>query len=77
MLAIHGRVPEGQWREAFKTSFPKHDGKGPVGVADASWKGPLCVPCFPCIDEDGDSGFDWMYAGFSDDWRWLVEVKKK
>lgn len=75
-LTQHGEVPEGQWREAFKASYPKPDGDGPVGIADPSWVNPNGGAFFPYVDSGGGSRFGWTGSGFDDDWRWLVRVSK-
>ena len=74
-LATHGAIPEGQWREAFKARYPRRDGKGPIGVADASWVSPGGDAGFPYVHTDGDSRFGWAGNGFGDSWRWLVLCK--
>lgn len=56
-LKPHGGVPEGQWREAFKKAYPRPDGKGPVGVADASWVSPDGRRYFPYVHDDGEAWF--------------------
>lgn len=73
-LAGHGCIPGGQWREVFKVRFTKPDGKGPIGIADASWVFPNDDSGFPCVHTGGGSGFHGTGPGFSDSWRWLVEV---
>jgi len=74
-LAKHGAIPQGQWRTAFKKAFPSPDGKGPIGIADASWVGPHGFVRFPCVDSGGHPYFHWTAFDFDDGWRWLVEVK--
>ena len=74
-LTAHGEIPEGQWREAFKARYPKADGKGTIGIADASWVDPVADANFPCVYTRGGSDFDWAGGVFVDSWRWLVEVK--
>lgn len=70
----HGKIPEGQWREAFKAAYPKADGNGPVGVADSSWVNPNGNANFPYVNTDGNSNFNWTDDDFNENWRWLVEV---
>lgn len=72
-LAVHGRVPPGQWREALKATY-RQDGQGPVGVADPSWQSPFGRVCFPYINTDGSPGLALADLDYRKDWRWLVEV---
>jgi hypothetical protein len=74
-LAIHGEIPEGQWREAFRARYGKPDGKGPIGIADALWVIPYSSAYFPYVGLDGDSNFRWTDSDFYDVWRWLVVCK--
>jgi len=73
-LAKHGKIPQGQWRKAFKKAYPKTDGS-PIGVADASWVRSSGSVRFPYVYSDGDEYFYWPGHVFNDDWRWLVEAK--
>ncbi|OGL66203.1 hypothetical protein A3B21_01935 [Candidatus Uhrbacteria bacterium RIFCSPLOWO2_01_FULL_47_24] len=75
-LAPHGKIPEGQWRQAFKASYRKPDGKGQIGVADSSWSDPDGNAAFPCVHGYGRSGFDWVGSAFSGGWHWLVAVSE-
>ena len=75
-LAKHGGIPEGQWRESFK-DHACPDGKGPIGIADASWGSPGGRALFPFVDSDGTSSFHWTSSDLNDCWRWLVEVTSK
>jgi hypothetical protein len=70
-----GRVPEGQWREAFKAAYP-HSGYGTVGIADDSWLDPDDNASFPYI-YDGISRFGFPSYKFSTNCVWLVEVQDK
>lgn len=72
-----GVLIPGQWREAFKASYPQADGKGPVGFPDLSWVHPLGRAGFPCVNTRGDSVFDWADGALNDDWRWLVGMASK
>lgn len=74
-LKEQGRIPEGQWREPLKAKY-REDGKGPVGIADASWTYPPSDAYFPYVLGDGSSGFRWIGFGFRDACRWLVEVSE-
>lgn len=78
-LAEHGSIPEGQWREAFKKTFPKHDGQGPIGFVDPVWVDPDGYAYFPMLHGVGKiwySNFNWDGEDFEENWRWLVEVRK-
>ncbi len=72
-LQKHGRIPEGEWREAFKKQFPSAHGR-PVGVPDASWVSPVGSAYFPCVNGFCGSVFSWADGGFSENWLWLIEV---
>ena len=74
-LAKHGAIPDGQWLDAFKKAFPQPDGKGPIGVAKASWVSPSGGAHFPCVSTGGDLYFVWTDSGFHARLRWLVEVQ--
>lgn len=74
-IGKYGKIPEGEWVQAFRAKFSETDGNGPVGVADPSW----VVPgggrvSFPCVDSTGLLYFFWSDADYDGDWRWLVEV---
>ena len=71
-IQANGKIPEGQWREAFKTAHPHHDGGTCVGVPDLSWVNAYGSLVFPFIDKNGHSSFHWPVRAFSDYWRWLV-----
>ena len=71
--AKHGRVPEGQWREAVNQMF-QPDGQHPRGVADPSWVDPNTDARFPYVLSDGFSNFGWAGGDRDDGWLWLVEV---
>ncbi|MDO8435153.1 MAG: hypothetical protein Q7S89_00530 [bacterium] len=72
-LLAYGKIPEGQWREAFKAAYPTPDGNGPIGIADPSWLQGF-QSFFPRITAGGSSRLDWAANGRDSDWRWLVEV---
>lgn len=74
-LAPHGKIPEGQWREAVKEKF-QPDGVYPRGIARASWLNSRSSALFPYVDADGDSRFLQIDGAFLDYWRWLVEVSE-
>lgn len=75
-LVEHGEIPGGQWREAFKASYPKSDNDGPIGVIDFSWVSPRDIAHFPFIFAGGGSSFCWVVGGFDEGWRWLVQLSK-
>lgn len=75
-LVAHGSIPEGQWREAFKTAYPEPDENSPVGFADPSWVDPDGNANFPYIYGGGNSDFRWADNDFNEDRRWLVGVSK-
>ena len=66
---------EGQWIKAFKAAYPQPDGKGPIGIADASWVGPDGGASFPIVDSDGVLYFHWAAFDRGDSWRWLVPAE--
>jgi len=71
-LEEYGPTPEGQWMKAFKDAYPTPDGKGCVGIADASWVSPLGFVCFPFVGADGEPGFRFSAVVIYVRWRWLV-----
>lgn len=74
-LAQYGEIV-GQSCAAFKVAFPKPDGNGPIGIADASWVDPDGKLCFPFVRSDGSSRFFWADIEFGGSWRWLVPASK-
>jgi len=72
-LTNYGKIPQGQWRKAFKKAYPKAHGTW-IGVADSSLVDPYGFVSFPCVSDGGDKNFDWADRSFNDDWQWLVEV---
>lgn len=32
------KIPEGKWIQPFRVKFPFPDGRGPIGIADTSWR---------------------------------------
>src|SRR3989344_4511021 len=72
---VDGRIPAGQWIEAFRESFPQSDGKTYIVVADPSWVFPSFGPCFPGIRHDGRQWFRSIEPSFDHGWGWLMEVK--
>ncbi|MDO8582678.1 MAG: hypothetical protein Q7R63_01660, partial [bacterium] len=73
-LQDFGVIPEGQWREALKSAFPKAPMFN-VGVADASWRLPHEVGQFPCIRWNGESFFrHTSCVEFDSHDLWLVKV---
>ncbi|MEK9183045.1 MAG: hypothetical protein AAB849_00870 [Patescibacteria group bacterium] len=80
ILQIHGHIPEGQWREAFKQSFHRYDGRGPVGFADPSWVFPGGGACFLALfgrDEGWCPDLIWADGHRSNRWRWFVASQKQ
>lgn len=74
-LESHGKIPEGQWREAVKEKF-QSDGQHPRGIADSSWTAPDGFAVFPYVYSSGYSNFVWADGGFGGGWRWLVGVSE-
>ncbi len=73
-LVRHGRIPNGQWRQAFKAAYPESDEEGPIGVADPSWINFDGKRCIPYIKTTGAApGFDPV-DDYDIHWRWLVTV---
>lgn len=76
-LALEGRIPSGQWREAFRLKFPNPPpGVRPVGILDPSWHSPSPggVPHFPYIGPRGETHFRSIAVMPSIAWLWLVEM---
>ncbi|MEK7539869.1 MAG: hypothetical protein AAB558_01335 [Patescibacteria group bacterium] len=70
-------LAEGQWREAFKATYPHNDKGGPIAFAGETteWVLPRSNRSFPVLDEDSeawDSYLCWSDNDDGDDWRWLV-----
>jgi len=78
ILKEHGKIPEGQWREALIAKFQVVDCNGIVGIADDSWRDRYGDFFFPCFNANSEQAcvpfFDWTEGGFNNYWRWLVEV---
>jgi len=78
-LAEHGRVPEGQWLEAFVRTYQSAEKGALIGSPDASWKWLYNnVNFFPFLGsrehrESSKIRFTCGYD-FSISWRWLVRV---
>ena len=82
-LAAHGKVPEGQWLQAFKHRHPRLELGEEVSIADASWADWTGPTYFPFLD----SGFPFndrgpfvllckINNGNVAGRRWLVEVNE-
>ncbi len=75
-LRKHGKIPGGQWREAFRKRFRRPTSQVDfIGIADASWVDTRNCRRFPYLDgSEGmwDSFFATTARDFHDDWRWLV-----
>lgn len=67
---------EGQWIMAFRADFSQPDGRGPIGVADASWMSPYGNAHFPYVRTDGRLNFRKAHERQSARWRWLVPAEK-
>ena len=81
-LSKHGTPALGQWREAFKKKYPRHDGHGSVGFTGAVWVFPEYggIRSFPFVVGRGflwSSGFRGLGNDFDVRWRFAVEVKKR
>lgn len=77
-ISTYGKIPEGQWREAFMAKFPISDRLGAIGVADTSWVDSVAKDhdrFFPYIRMNGGSCFGPTHYSFKEEWRWLVEIK--
>jgi len=72
-LEKHGRIPQGQWRKAFKKAFPQTDGSR-IFVADPAWVDPHGLVHFPCVLDNGDEEFYRVDRDLGSNCRWLVEV---
>jgi hypothetical protein len=70
----HGEIPEGQWINAFKAAYPKPDGQGPIGFADASWIGADGRANFPYVASVGFLHFNYGGHVRGEDWRWVVSA---
>ncbi|TSC75531.1 MAG: hypothetical protein G01um101430_373 [Parcubacteria group bacterium Gr01-1014_30] len=73
-IVSHGEVPEGQWRQAFKATYPIHDGKGAVNVLDSSWVDSNGEARFPYIETLGLSSFSLTRRIFTEQCRYLVAI---
>ncbi|MFY9462741.1 MAG: hypothetical protein WAP52_00965 [Candidatus Sungiibacteriota bacterium] len=75
-LQSYGRIPEGQWRNAFKRTYPRADGRRTICIADPSWIDPRRGRhCYPGIYSNGDmllNAADYPYH--DDSCRWLIDV---
>ncbi|MDP2593447.1 MAG: hypothetical protein Q8P52_02240 [bacterium] len=76
-LAEHGTPALGQWREAFRRKYPRHDGEGPIGFTGSEWEDPYRICLFPCVSNGGDtwdSYFYWLNDDVRARWRFVVEL---
>lgn len=71
-----GKIPEGQWIEAFLLKYPHPDKKGAIGIADPSWVDPDGRREFPlAIEFAGRRTLDFRETNHDDlGLRWIVEV---
>lgn len=82
-LTSHGNPANGWWREVFQKTYPRSDGKGPIGFLDHSWIDPAGRTPFPgLVCSRGHGRHYWTPRFFyvqrlrSYNWRWLVEVEE-
>jgi hypothetical protein len=71
-------IPEGQWREIFKKTYSRNDGRGRIGFTDFNWKSSDLGIAFPILSGDGASWHSEFYLHHyinDNSWRWLVEKK--
>ena len=73
-IGPYGKVPAGQWINAFKAAYPEPDGQGPVGFADASWVSADGRANFPYVASVGFLHFNYGGHVRGEDWRWFVQV---
>lgn len=77
-LKRHGFIPEGQWREVLRKTYPLNDGRGPIGIPNASWVHLYDGACFPVLDglcgKIWHPGFSRVKNDYDASWRWLVQV---
>lgn len=80
ILMKYGFIPEGQWQEVFRTKYQLNDGRGPIGVPNASWVHLYDGVCFPILDgrrgEIWCPGFSRVRDNYGIFWRWLVASKQ-
>jgi hypothetical protein len=74
-----GNAAQGQWRKAFKDTFPQPDGRGPIGFLDTSWVQDG-LECFPSLYPSANGRWweeRWTFVGgsFYHRWRWVVVCK--
>lgn len=75
-LSTRGKTTEGQWREAFKTAYPKPnpDDDRPIGFPDPSWVDAHGNICYPTIRVGGWPDFEYAATVLAAErYRWLVE----
>ncbi|MFA6537158.1 MAG: hypothetical protein WCT18_02030 [Patescibacteria group bacterium] len=82
-LEQFGKIPCGQWIEAFRFRFPLSDGLGNIGVADPSWITTVWAgdaTSYPMLtnysgqDKPWKPTWFWKHEKVSKGFRWLVQV---
>ena len=76
-LEPHGDTPFGGWLQVFRTTFPKNDGRGLIGVMDPGWSYlDHDFGYFPVLKRKGKGWSPTFWFGnFKElDQRWLVDV---
>lgn len=73
-----GKIPCGQWRQAFTKQFPEwRNAYKNIGFPDCSWKNnENGAKLFPYLGKHGDSGLGRLVSSADSDWLWLVEITK-
>jgi len=72
------KLAEGQWREAFKFTYPRPDRDILIGFGGSKWvfpDGSLDVPFLDALGVRWHSGFRGADGSFDGRWYWLVKVK--
>jgi hypothetical protein len=74
----HGKIPSGQWRQAFTKQFPEwRSAYKYIGFPDCSWKNDENdTKLFPYLGKHGGSGLARSISSADSDWLWLVEISK-
>lgn len=80
VLREHGFIPEGQWLEVLRRTYPINDHRGPIGIPNASWVRLCDDVYFPMLCGLGGEvwrlGFNpFRGSNYSFIWRWLVVSK--
>ena len=77
-LSLEGKIPDGRWLAPFVRSFPRYDGRGLIGIADAWWWSRDGFN-FPCICHGvahfRSSSFPFaLDPSFPATCRWIIEA---